>query len=232
MIAPRIFIVEDNALIREAVTEYLQIEGYEVVQFDAMSGVIDAFARTPPDVIILDIMLPDGNGFHLARRIREKSHVPIVFLTAKDAESDRITGFELGGDDYVVKPFSAKELVLRVKVLLRRLGADGADDEEEMIRRERDGSVLEIDPTTHRVHVDGRELILTDFEWRILAFLARNPERVVSRNAILGECLEYMHDGSARTVDTHVANLRGKLGSHDWIETVRGYGYRFVGNTK
>ncbi|TVR59786.1 MAG: DNA-binding response regulator [Spirochaetaceae bacterium] len=226
---PRVFIVEDNALIREAVTEYLQIEGYEVVQFEAMSGVIDALTRTPPDVIILDIMLPDGNGFHLARRIREKSHVPIVFLTAKDAESDRITGFELGGDDYVVKPFSAKELVLRVKALLRRLGPEADEEHESTMRRQLSGSILEIDPATHRVHVDKRELTLTDFEWRILAFLARNPERVVSRNAILGECLEYMHDGSARTVDTHVANLRGKLGDHNWIETVRGYGYRFVG---
>ncbi|MFW6274627.1 MAG: response regulator transcription factor, partial [Spirochaetota bacterium] len=116
----RVFIVEDNELIRDAVKEYFEVSGYEVAAFENLEHARDAFRHQNPDIVILDVMLPDGNGFQFAKEIRREKKVPILFLTAKEQESDRIMGFEVGGDDYVVKPFSNKELLLRVKALLRR----------------------------------------------------------------------------------------------------------------
>lgn len=221
-----VFIVEDNENVREAVTGYLRLEGMEVTEFGEISPAEKALARGVPDILILDVMLPDGDGFLLAKRIRERSNVPILFLTARDQESDRITGLELGADDYVVKPFSPKELVLRVKAILRR------STEEESVETgafRLGESELTISETEHRVISEGREVQLTAAEWNILAYLAERSPQVMSRIQILENCLESIAEGSERTVDTHVKNLRRKLGSQEWIETVRGFGYRFNG---
>ena len=225
----RIFIVEDNEFIREGVTEYFQLEDHEVVEFAGVEGVIDRMAVTPPDLVILDIMLPDGNGFRVARDIRKSSDVPIIFLTAKEAEADRITGFEVGADDYVVKPFSTKELVMRAKALLRRAHGEGSVESGASGSWRRGSDRLTIDSQRHQAHVNDEELKLTSSEWELLCYLAFRAEQVLSLRVLLGECLDYLHDGSTRTVDTHIANLRSKLGNSDWIETVRGYGYRFNG---
>jgi two-component system phosphate regulon response regulator PhoB len=171
-------------------------------------------------------MLPDGDGFHLARRIRADYDVPILFLTARNAESDRITGFEVGGDDYVVKPFSPRELALRVRAILRRGTREG---DPQVSRWQLDNHSLAIDRAAHRVEVDGTEAVLTAAEWKILDYLAQNAGIVIDRSRILGECLDYLAEGSERTIDTHVKNVRAKLGERDWIETVRGFGYRFAG---
>ncbi len=226
----RIFLVEDNEFIREGVAEYFQLEDHEVVEFAGADGVLERMGMTPPDLVILDIMLPDGNGFRVARDIRRHSDVPIIFLTAKEAETDRITGFEVGGDDYVVKPFSTKELVMRAKALLRRSQPDGSSAAEETSGAWRcGGNRLAIDSQRHEARVNDEPLKLTSSEWELLCYLAARPSQVLSRRVLLGECLDYVHDGSTRTVDTHIANLRNKLGNPDWIETVRGYGYRFTG---
>lgn len=224
----RIFLVEDNESIREAVAGYLRLDDHEVMEFEGASGVLEALERREPDLLVLDVMLPDGNGFALARRIRARSRAPFVFLTARESESDRITGFELGADDYVVKPFSPKELVLRIEAVLRRAGtaARGAGGPSSW---RLEGSVLRVDPAGHRAELDGREVALTGAEWEILSYLGAHAGAVMSREKILGECLGYASEGSERTVDTHVKNLRGKLGALDWIRTVRGYGYRFSG---
>ncbi len=223
-----ILVVEDNAHIREAVSQYLRLDGHTVTEFEGATGVMEAVGLHQIDLAILDIMLPDGDGFMLARRIRERSDVPLMFLSARDAESDRITGFELGADDYVVKPFSNKELVLRVRALLRREGA--LDDAQENHRRWSHGdSTLELDRETRYALVDGEPLSLTSGEWEILWYCAVRAPRVVSREAILSNCLGHVHNGSERTVDTHMSNLRNKLAASDWFETVRGYGYRFTG---
>ncbi len=224
----RVLIVEDNQLIRDAVSQYFQIDGDEVLEFPHAKGVLDAIEVQAPDVIILDIMLPDENGFVLAKRIRRRSSVPIIFLTAKESESDRITGFELGADDYVVKPFSTKELVLRTRALLKRVSGDSEQEERET-EWVLDGERLVIDTRRHRAVLNGEELTLTVSEWKILAYLSHRYQEVCSRRQILGECLDYLHEGPERTVDTHIANLRSKLGAGDWVETVRGYGYRFCG---
>lgn len=223
-----ILVVEDNENIREAVTQYLRLEGHTVTEFPGAAGVVDSINSGGVDLAILDIMLPDGDGFMLARRIREHHSIPLVFLSARDAESDRITGFELGADDYVVKPFSNKELVLRVQALLRR---EGTLEQNEAARRQWvNGSFrLELDRDTRYVKLDETVLSLTSGEWEILWYCAVRSPRVVSREAILSNCLGHVHNGSERTVDTHMSNLRGKLGAADWFETVRGYGYRFTG---
>jgi DNA-binding response OmpR family regulator len=226
----RIFLIEDNESIREAVSGYLRLDDHEVMEFGGVARVVEAIERTPPDVVLLDVMLPDGNGFALAKRIRAISRVPLVFLTAREAESDRITGFELGADDYVVKPFSPKELVLRVRALLRRSG------ETERLETgglwTLGGATLRMDVASHRLTVDDAEIALTGAEWKILEHLAAHHGIVVSRERLLGESLGYAAEGSERTVDTHVKNLRAKLGEQDWIQTVRGYGYRFAGQAR
>src|SRR6056297_489988 len=205
----RVFVVEDNDLIREAVKEYFEVSGYEVAAFETLSQTRDALGHQTPDVIILDVMLPDGNGFRFAKEIRQSKNVPILFLTAKDQESDRIMGFEVGGDDYVVKPFSNKELLLRVKALLRRTFSDGDGEEESDIKEWRIGTDhLIIDMRSRKVFLNSQELHLTSTEWKLLVFLAERPEQAVSRDTLLGECLGYLYSGSERTVDTHIANLR------------------------
>jgi DNA-binding response OmpR family regulator len=225
----RIFVVEDNESLREAVCSYLLLNDHEIVEFPRIGGVLEAIETKPPDLIVLDVMLPDGDGFLLARKIRKDHTIPIIFLTAKATESDRITGFELGADDYVVKPFSPKELSLRVEAVLRRSG-------ERMIQAAASmhwtlgERVLELDEAAHRASVDGEAINLTVAEWKILSYLAARPGTVVSRERLLGESLDYLvAEGSERTVDTHVKNLRSKLGDPGWIETVRGFGYRFSG---
>ncbi len=223
-----IVLVEDNAFIREAAAGYLQLDGHKIIEFDCVKGVADTIRRGVVDLVILDIMLPDGNGFNLARTIKEIADIPLIFLTAKSSESDRILGFELGADDYVVKPFSPKELELRVQALLKRYSQTTRQGED-ICSWILDGNVLKLDSASHRLSVNTEELYLTDAEWKILKYLAGQEGLVVSRERLLSECLNYFFEGSERTIDTHIANLRGKLGASVWIETVRGYGYRFAG---
>lgn len=225
----RIFVVEDNEALREAVCSYLRLNDHEIVEFPRAGGVLEAVETKPPDLIVLDVMLPDGDGFLLARKIRKTQGLPIIFLTAKASESDRITGFELGADDYVVKPFSPRELSLRVEAVLRRSGSGGAKPGAAM-SWELGKQVLELDEAAHRASVAGNEINLTVAEWKILSYLATHLGVVVGRERLLGESLDYLvAEGSERTVDTHIKNLRAKLGSAGWIETVRGFGYRFSG---
>ena len=223
-----VIIVEDNSLIRDAVSGYLKLDGYKTLEFGGVSGVLDAVKRETCDLAILDVMLPDGSGFALAKEIRAASDIPLIFLTAKDSESDRILGFELGADDYICKPFSAKELVLRVHALLRRSGKTDSGKSAASGEWKSGNSTVIIDEAKHSVSVDGNLAELTSTEWKILLYLASNAGQVVSREQLLGECLNYFFEGSERTIDTHMANLRSKIGQQ-WISTVRGFGYRFSG---
>ncbi len=221
----KIFIVEDNENVREASAGYLRLEGYEVSEFGKIAPAEAALARDKPDLIILDVMLPDGDGFLFAKRLKQKNDIPVIFLTARDQESDRITGLELGADDYIVKPFSTRELVLRVKAVLKRSAAPSAADQAEYRLGE---ETLLIAEAQHRLYFNGTEVQLTAAEWNILSFLAARAPQVFSRLQILEYCLESIAEGSERTVDTHIKNIRHKLGS-PWIETLRGFGYRFNG---
>lgn len=230
-----IYVVEDNDSIRETIRAYLEISGYSVKEFAQIAGVLEAFDFILPELCILDVMLPDGNGFELAKKIRAKRpETAFLFLTARESESDRIMGLELGAEDYIVKPFSPRELVLRVQLILRRVGKDGQAAQSEVLKHsvqtwKADGHLLVIDASSHEVMLDGQSVHLTAVEWKILYWLSTKAGVLVSRERILGECLDYAHDGSERTVNTHLKNLRAKLGGIAWIETIRGFGYKFMG---
>jgi DNA-binding response OmpR family regulator len=227
-----ILVVEDNELIRDAVTECFSVSGHHVTAVDTVHGALNELAASTFEALILDIKLPDGNGYTLAKEIRAKNDVPIVFLTAKDSESERVMGFEVGADDYVVKPFSAKELVLRTEAILRRTRQGPSGSADSISRWALDGHELAVDTSAHLVELDGERIQITESEWRILLELVTNQGQAITRERILTECLDRPYDGSERTVDTHIGNIRSLLGDADWIETVRGYGYRFVGESR
>ncbi|MDA3852388.1 MAG: response regulator transcription factor [Spirochaetaceae bacterium] len=224
-----IYIVEDNPSIREAVAGYLKLADYKVREFGGINGLLEAVLEETPDLMILDIMLPDGDGLLFTKELREKSDIPIIFLSARESESDRITGFEVGGDDYMVKPFSARELVLRVSALLKRIKNKGSRMEASGWSLGKEELILDRD--SHKALLNDVDLKLTVAEWKILEYLSSENGSVIAREQILERCLEYNFEGYDRTVDTHVKNLRAKMGSQ-WIETVRGYGYRFAGEPK
>lgn len=221
-----IYIVEDNRSIRDAVSGYLKLADYKVREFGGVKGLKEAILEEKPDLMILDIMLPDGDGLLFTKELRQESEVPIIFLSARESESDRITGFEVGGDDYVVKPFSARELVLRVGALLKRVRS--GDSRKEQHRWVLKDDNLMLDRDSHKALLNNEDLKLTVAEWKILEYLSSEDGAVIGRDQILERCLEYNFEGYDRTVDTHIKNLRAKMGSN-WIETVRGYGYRFAG---
>lgn len=234
MYMARVFVIEDNDGLRDTICSYLELDNHNVTAFPRLRGLEEAVRMQQPDLLILDVMLPDGDGFLSARKIRSFSLVPIIFLTARTSESDRITGFEVGADDYLIKPFSNKELMLRVQAILRRSSAGQAADSSEkrwIFTDTEDGTrhVLELEPAGHQCLHDSRPIELTAAEWKILSHLAENEQVVISRERLLGVCLDYLAEGSERTIDTHIKNIRSKLDKTAWIQTVRGFGYRFNG---
>ncbi len=221
-----VFIVEDNDNVRDALAGYLKLEGIEVREFGSLGPAETELKRRTPDLLVLDVMLPDGDGFLFAKQLKSRKDIPILFLTARDQESDRITGLEIGADDYVVKPFSPREVVLRIRKILSRTSSQ---EGEKSLVFTLEGSQLSIDREKHRVSIDGVGLSLTAAEWNILTHLAERQPQVFSRLQLLESCLGSVAEGSERTIDTHIKNLRRKMKHEDWIETVRGFGYRFNG---
>ena len=223
----RILVIDDEPNLRHTVSYALKQEGYEVVSAGDGEEGLGLFASAAPDLVILDVMLPKLDGFEVCRRIRKTSRVPVLMLTARDTELDKVVGLEIGADDYLVKPFSLRELIARVRAMLRRSApvADATAPAE----IEHDG--LNIDTAKHRVIRDGREITLRPKEFDLLVALARSPGQVFSREQLLNSVWGLDHAGDSRTVDTHVKNLREQLGDDAdaprWIETLRGVGYRF-----
>lgn len=227
-----IYVVEDNPSIRQIIKAYLELADFQVVEFEGVSKVVESLEFKHPRLCILDVMLGDGNGFELAKQIHQYDpSIPFLFLTARESESDRITGLELGGEDYIVKPFSAKELVLRVQAILRRVEQPHGE-KSTSLTWEKDGHTLTVDEKKHEVLVDDTPVSLTALEWKLLSYLASNAPLLIKRERLLGQCLGYTHDGSDRTINTHMKNLRAKLGPIEWIQTVRGFGYSFSGTKK
>jgi two-component system, OmpR family, response regulator RegX3 len=212
----KVLIVEDEDAIAEPLAEGLTREGFVVER--AATGQ-EALESSGADLVLLDLGLPDTDGFSVCRELRSRSDVPIIMVTAKGEEVDRVVGLELGADDYIVKPFGFRELLARIRAVARRTS------ERPATRSTRVGP-LEIDVRGRRARVDGRELDLTPKEFDLLALLAREPGAVVSRAEILQEVWQTTWYGSAKTIDVHVAALRKKLGEASWIETVRGVGLR------
>ena len=222
----RVLVVDDEAPITELLSTALRYMGYEVSTARTGSAALEAASRTPPDLVVLDVMLPDIDGFEVCRRLRaDGDFVPVIFLTARDAEDDRVTGFIRGGDDYVTKPFSLEELTLRIAALLRRTRANGGSDSVDTQRlRYRD---LELDEDRHQVWRAGSEVRLSPTEFRLLRYLLLNAERVLSKQQILDHVWQYDFNGDDNVVETYISYLRRKLDAgHDkLIRTVRGFGY-------
>jgi DNA-binding response OmpR family regulator len=212
-----LLVVEDEDAIAEPLVEGLRAEGFEVTRVATGREALDAPAA---DLVLLDVRLPDVDGFAVCRELRARSRVPIIMVTAKGEEVDRVVGLELGADDYVVKPYGLRELVARIRAVARRTSA-GPEGRETL----RAGS-LEVDVPARRAMLDGEELRLTVKEFDLLALLASEPGVVVDRRRILREVWDTTWYGSSKTVDVHVAALRKKLGDPTLIETVRGVGLR------
>ncbi len=212
-------VVEDEDSIAALVRSYLERDGFTVVRARTGKDALDELERRPVRVVVLDIGLPDLDGFEVCRRIRAHSRVPVLMLTARDEEPDRVTGLELGADDYLTKPFSPRELLARVRAVLRR--SEAWLDEDELAL----GDVV-VRPEAREVRVDGTPVELTSKEFDLLAILLGNPERVLTRELLLDRVWGFAFPGGTRTVDMHVASLRRKLGRPELVRTVRGAGYK------
>ena len=221
----KVLVVDDEEVVRELIELYLTKEGFEVIHARDGREALRLNGEKHPDLVILDLMLPGLDGWEVCRQIRTGSRVPIIMLTARGEEVDRIVGLELGADDYVVKPFSPRELVARVRAVLRRGSAPGEENEVLSFPD------LRIDRVRHRVEVDGEEVHLTPTEFRLLWCLASRPGRVFSRAELLDRIWGYDSESDARTVDVHVKRLRQKTRASESrsfsITTVWGLGYKF-----
>ena len=222
--AKKIFIVEDEPDLRDTLQYNFENEGFKVKSFPNGESFLETIKNDKPDLLILDLMLPGISGLDVCRELRTKENhenIAVVMLTAKSEEIDRIVGFELGADDYVTKPFSVRELILRVKVLLKKRTNDI------------DQNLLEFGPITmnldaHDVSVEGKNILLTALEFKLLKHLLKRKGRVQTRDQLLGDVWGYSSEVTTRTVDTHIKRLREKLGKPGGlIQTIRGVGYRF-----
>ncbi len=214
-----IVVVDDEANIADLVGLYLEREGFRVLKAPTGDAGLDAFRTHRPRLVVLDVGLPDMDGLEVCKQIRQTSQVPIIFLTARDGEVDRVLGLELGADDYLTKPFSPAELVARVKAVLRRTDGSSTPDVVQAGR-------VAIDAGRREVRVDEEVVELTTKEFDLLKFLAERPGLALSRQQILDGVWGYDWFGDARTVDVHIAQVRKKLGDAVDIHTVRGVGYR------
>lgn len=223
----KILVIDDEEAIGNVIKDYLEAQGYEVFWAKDGYSALDAFRKVQPDLIILDLMLPGKSGFDVCKELRQASDVPVIMLTAKADEIDRVLGLELGADDYVTKPFSLRELAARVRAVLRRVGK-GVEDQRGILRV---GDIT-IDADGHQVTVSGREVALTPTEFSILLFLAERPGRVASRLQLVNASLGEAYVGYERSIDTHVSNLRKKIEDDPAkprrLQTVYGVGYKLV----
>lgn len=222
-----ILVVDDEANIVELVRLYLQQEGFRVLEASDGSAALEVLGKERPDLLVLDIMLPEVDGWEVCRRVRAFSQVPIIMLTARDAEVDRIVGLEIGADDYLVKPFSPRELVARVKAVLRRAQAEQPAETVKQLQVDD----LSIDPARRKVTRGKQEINLTTKEFDLLYLLAVNRGIVFTRERLLERVWGYNYAGDTRTVDVHLRHLREKLekdpGQPAYLLTVWGVGYKF-----
>ncbi|WEG73296.1 response regulator transcription factor [Vagococcus intermedius] len=220
-----ILIVDDEPTILEFIAAYLQSANYTVSYADSGIKALDSWQKLKPDLIVLDWMLPDLSGIEVCQTIREQADTPIIMLTAKTAENDLLTGLKLGADDYLTKPFSPKELVARIEVVLRRTHPISK------IASQFNQGKLRLEYNTQQVFLDQTEIILTATEWDILSLLTQHPKQIFTREQLIEQTRGLEFDGFDRAIDSHIKNLRQKLGDSPrhptYIVTVHGKGYRF-----
>ncbi len=222
----KILLVEDDKHISKLVKYNLEKNGFDCISVITGEEAFEILDRMPVDLIILDIMLPKMDGFEVCKHIRNHkkfSVIPVIMLTARGEEVDRIVGLELGADDYMIKPFSPRELILRVKAILKR-----GRPKEEPVKEIIEAGPITLDTARHKVVVDKKEVVLTAMEFKLLLTLMQRQGRVQSRDKLLSDVWDIESDVTTRTIDTHVKRLRQKLGKGgNFIETIRGHGYRF-----
>ena len=222
----KLLIVDDESRIRALIAKYAAFEGYETEEAENGMQAIEMCRKNRYDLIIMDVMMPELDGFSAVREIRKNDPVPVIMLSARGEEYDRIHGFELGIDDYVVKPFSPKELMMRVGAVLRR-GGETEKKTEEIVKI----GGLTVDFTARRVTVDGTEADLSPKEYDLLFYMIRNRGIALTREKLISDVWGYDFFGDDRTIDTHIKNLRNALGPYrDFIVTLRGVGYKFECN--
>jgi two-component system alkaline phosphatase synthesis response regulator PhoP len=225
MTGETILVVDDEANIRELARIYLEQEGYQVTMAATGTQALDLIGRQPPALVVLDLMLPEIDGWEVCRQVRATSRLPIIMLTARDDDVDKIVGLELGADDYITKPFNPRELVARVRAVLRRSQATPPSPAEAI----RQIGNLSIDPAAREVTVDGSPVALRAKEFELLLALVSHANKVLTRQQLLDQVWGYDYYGETRTVDVHISHLRDKLGHSDLqIETVWGVGYKLV----
>ena len=224
---PKILIVDDEDNICELVRLYIEKEGFDAIIANDGQEAVAKFNKEKPDLILLDIMLPIKDGWQVCREIRAQSKVPIIMLTAKGETFDKVLGLELGADDYVVKPFEPKELIARIRAVLRR-SADSVDEKADEDELSFDG--LKINQSTYEVYIDDKKVEMPPKEFELLYFLAKNTNKVFTRDQLLDEIWGYEFFGDSRTVDVHIKRIREKLEGENrtWaLKTVWGVGYKF-----
>ncbi len=221
----KILVVEDDPRISDVLEYALKADGYEVQTAQRGREATEIARCSSPSLIVLDVGLPDIDGFEVCRVVRTFSDVPVIFLTSRSDEIDRVVGLEIGGDDYMVKPFSPRELLARIKAIRRRNQRPDSSPASGSKSQLRYGPIT-IDPEKFRIHCHGREIVLTAQEFKLLELLVRHPGRVFTREQVLNRA--WSEDGlvADRTIDVHVKSLRRKFGDLEFIETVRGVGYR------
>jgi len=223
----KILICDDESGLRAVLKRYAQFDGHEVTEAGDGTEAVKACAKEQFDIIIMDIMMPEMDGFSAVEEIRKTSDVPIIMLTAKGEEYDKIIGFQLGIDDYVVKPFSSKEIMLRISAILRRTGKSVTGDDGHVVFK-KNGFLADL--TAYKVFIDGEQTEMAPKVYDLLFFLIRNKNIAIPREKILTEVWGYDYYGDDRTLDTHMKLLRRAMGQYaDLITTLRGLGYRFEG---
>ncbi len=223
----KLLIVDDEAKIRTLIRKYAEFEGHTVLEACDGLDALTVFRREAPDLVVMDIMMPQLDGLSACREIRKQSDLPIIMLSARGEEYDRIGGFQLGVDDYVVKPFSPKELMLRIEAILKRIQPNERTPKKEIFQREG----LSVDLTARIVTVDGKAADLSPKEYELLFYMIRNRNIALTREQLISRVWGYDFYGDDRTLDTHIKLLRHSLGPYcKFIVTLRGVGYRFEGN--
>lgn len=222
----RILVVDDEDMIRKLIRKYAEFDGHSVCEAVNGMDALIAFKKESFDIVIMDIMMPELDGFSASREIRKSSSVPIIMLSARGEEYDKINGFEIGIDDYVVKPFSPKELMLRIDAIMKRTKGEAKQNKNEIISMANGGLVADI--TARIVYVDGERVDMAPKEYELFFYMLKNKNIALSRDKLLSDVWGYDFFGDDRTLDTHIKVLRKSLGKYsDFIVTIRGLGYRF-----
>ncbi|GAB4440433.1 MAG: response regulator transcription factor [bacterium] len=226
----KILVIEDDKKLQNVIKAYLESSGYKSEVVGTLKEADSFIEKGLPLLVILDLMLPDGRGEDFIRELKDVADIPVIMVTAKSAEEDKLLGFFLGADDYIVKPFSPRELLVRIKAVLKRYDNDKTNTKETLSFN--NGKLI-INSDSHEVIVDGKEIELSQTEFKLFLVLAGSPNKVFTRMELVEKALGYQFEGYERTVDAHIKNLRHKIGDESknplYIQTVFGIGYKFIG---